>query len=88
MPETVQFLKNAPDTAAFTVAVTCHPKSVLAGAADETLMMARLQESGYGGPITDVPLAVILAEALALAVEARSRKSKRNGFVEYNSSIL
>jgi len=75
-PETVQFLRNARDTVAFTVAVTCHPKSALARAADETLMMARLQEPSYGGPITDVPRAVLLAEALALAVEARSGKSK------------
>lgn len=75
-PETVQFLKNARDRAAFTVAVTCHPKSPLARVADETLMMARLQEPSYGGPITDVPRAVLVAEALALAVEAQSETSK------------
>ena len=71
----MQVLKNARDRAAFTVAVTCHPKSPLARAADETLMMARLREPSYGGPITDVPRAVLVAEALAIAVEACSKAS-------------
>lgn len=68
-PDTVQFLKHAHDAGAFTVAVTCHPKSALAKVADETLTMARLQEPTYGGPITDVPRAVLIAEAIALSLQ-------------------
>ena len=30
--------------------------------------MARLKEPSYGGPITDVPRAVFVAEALAIAL--------------------
>lgn len=58
--ETVQFLKHAREAGAFTVALTCHPKSALAKTAQETLPMARLQEPSYGGPITDVPRAVLV----------------------------
>lgn len=71
-PETRRFLKQAADAGAFTVALTCHPKSPLARAADETLAMARLREPSYGGPITDVPRAVLVAEALALALAAHA----------------
>jgi hypothetical protein len=31
--------------------------------------MARLKEPTFGGPITDVPRTVVVAEALALALE-------------------
>lgn len=71
-PDTVQFLKNARDAGAFTVAMTCQPKAALAKVAAETLVMARLHEPTYGGPITDVPRAVLVAEALALALSEGS----------------
>ena len=67
-PETINFLQNAHKTGAFTIAVTCHPRSALARGADETLIMARLSAASYGGPITDVPRAVVVGEALALAI--------------------
>ncbi|MDJ0942248.1 MAG: MurR/RpiR family transcriptional regulator [Kiloniellales bacterium] len=70
-PDTVKFLKHARDAGAFTVALTCHPKSALARAASETLVMARLHEPTYGSPITDVPRSVLVAEALALALSKR-----------------
>ena len=74
--ETVQFLKNAREAGAFTVALTCHPKRALAKVAEETLAMARLREPTYGGPVTDVPRAVLVAEALAIAIEEASSVSK------------
>jgi DNA-binding MurR/RpiR family transcriptional regulator len=67
-PDTVKFLKYAKAAGAFTVALTCHPKSALAKVAHRTLTMARLREPTYGGPITDVPRAVLIAEALAMAL--------------------
>ena len=75
--ETVKFLKHARDAGAFTVALTCHPKSTLAKVARETLVMARLHEPSYGGPITDVPRAVLVAEALALALSERQTRRGR-----------
>ena len=74
-PETVRFLKTARDAGAFTVAVTCHPRSVLTKSADEVLLMARLRQPTYGGPITDVPRTVMVAEAIAMAIEAQRRKA-------------
>lgn len=72
-PDTVKFLRYAHDAGAFTVAITCHPKSPLAKAADETLRMARLKEPTYGGPVTDVPRAVFVAEALAITIAKKGR---------------
>lgn len=74
--ETVQFLKYARDAGAFTVALTCHPKRALSRVAQETLLMARLREPSYGGPITDVPRAVLVAEALAITIEDVSGPSR------------
>lgn len=76
-PETIKFLKFARDAGAFTVAITCHGKSPLAKAADATLRMARLREPTYGGPISDVPRAVLVAEALALALTQSGAKRMR-----------
>ena len=68
--ETISFIRNARRAGSFGVAITCHPRSVLARAANETLIMAKLKEPSFGGPITDVPRAVVVAEALALAIQA------------------
>ncbi len=76
-PDTVKFLKHARDAGAFTVALTCHPKSALARVARETLVMARLPEPSYGGPITDVPRAVLVAEALAQVLSEGPSESLR-----------
>jgi DNA-binding MurR/RpiR family transcriptional regulator len=77
-PDTVKFLKFARDAGAFTLAITCHAKSPLAKAADATLRMARLKEPTYGGPISDVPRAILIAEALAVAL-ARFESRKKKG---------
>lgn len=67
--ETINFVKTARAAGAFTMAITCHPRSALARSAQETLAMAGLKEPTFGGTITDVPRCVIVAEALALAIE-------------------
>lgn len=77
-PDTVKFLKFARDAGAFTVAITCHAKSPLAKTADATLRMARLKESTYGGPISDVPRAILVAEALAIALGQVGTKSRNS----------
>jgi DNA-binding MurR/RpiR family transcriptional regulator len=74
-PDTLKFLKFARDAGAFTLAITCFPKSPLAKTADVTLRMARLSEPTYGGPISDVPRAIFLGEALALTLEKVRREN-------------
>lgn len=82
-PDTVKFLKHARDAGAFTIALTCHPKSALARVAWETLVMARLHEPSYGGSITDVPRAVLVAEALAQVLsEGTSERGRGSGVSE------
>lgn len=68
-PETIKFAQNAKKSGAYTVAVTCRPRRGLAKTADQTLVMAQLKMPTYGGPITDVPRAVVIAEALASAIQ-------------------
>lgn len=62
---TVEFLRTARAAGAYTVAVTCQPRSALARHADAVLPMAKLNIPAYGGYINAVPRAVYLAEALA-----------------------
>ncbi|MDQ0393448.1 MurR/RpiR family transcriptional regulator [Labrys monachus] len=62
---TIDFLRVARSTGAFTLAVTCNVRSPLAKQADAVLPMAKLTIPAYGGFINAVPRAVYLAEAMA-----------------------
>jgi len=68
---TVTFMQNARRAGAYGVALTCYPKSLLARSSDDLLLMARLGEPSYGGPVTDVPRAILLIEVLAAAIGDR-----------------
>lgn len=74
-PETIKFAQNAKKSGAFTLAITCRPRRGLAKIADETLVMAQLRAPSFGGPITDVPRAVMIAEALAAAIQRPLRQN-------------
>lgn len=67
-PETVDFLRVARKANAFTLAITCHPTASVGEAAEEVLQMARLRQPTYGGHILDLPRAIFIAEAIAIAV--------------------
>jgi DNA-binding MurR/RpiR family transcriptional regulator len=62
---TIDFLRVARSTGAFTLAITCNIRSPLAKQADAVLPMAKLKIPAYGGFINTVPRAVYLAEAMA-----------------------
>lgn len=79
--ETVNFARAAAEKGSFVVAVTCHPKSPLARTSNAYLQMARLDQPSYGGPITDVPRAVLVGEALSHAIE-KVTITKRSGRME------
>ncbi len=76
---TVEFLRTARAAGAYTVAVTCQPRSALARHADAVLPMAKLNIPAYGGYINAVPRAVYLAEALAALAGPASTGRARNG---------
>ncbi|PCI04081.1 MAG: RpiR family transcriptional regulator [Hyphomicrobiales bacterium] len=67
-PDTVAFAKNAHNAGAFTVAITCHPKALVAKYSDAVLQMARLQQPDLGGQMLGLPRAIFIAEALAIAI--------------------
>lgn len=67
---TVDFLRVARSTGAFTLAITCNTRSPLAKQADAVLPMAKLTIPSYGGVINTVPRAVYVAEALGALVAA------------------
>jgi DNA-binding MurR/RpiR family transcriptional regulator len=67
-PDTLDFLKVALLTGAFTIAVTCNIRSPLAKQAHAVLPMAKLNIPAYGGFINAVPRAVYIAEALAAVI--------------------
>ncbi len=69
---TVEFLRAARSTGAYTVAVTCNPRSPLAKFADAILPMAKLNIPAYGGYVNAVPRAVYLAEVLAALAGAQA----------------
>jgi DNA-binding MurR/RpiR family transcriptional regulator len=67
--DTVNFARAAAERGAFVIAVTCHSRSPLARISNAYLQMARLDQPSYGGPITDVPRAVLIGEILAHIIE-------------------
>ncbi|QPH54780.1 MurR/RpiR family transcriptional regulator [Pontivivens ytuae] len=79
--ETVNFARSAAEKGSFVIAVTCHPKSPLARLSNAYLQMAKLDQPSYGGPITDVPRAVMVGEALSHAIE-KAEAFKRSGNLE------
>ena len=72
-PNTVEFLKSARLAGAYTVAITCNASSPLARQAGAVLTMSKLGIPGYGGYINAVPRAVLIAEAIAGLIDAKSR---------------
>lgn len=76
--ETVNFARTASEKGCFVIAITCQSKAPLARLSNAYLQMARLDQPSYGGPITDVPRAVLVGEALANAIE-NIDISKRTG---------
>lgn len=66
--ETVQFVRRAQEVGAFSLAITAYPKSDIAKAADEVLLLGRFQQPRYGGVLIDVPRMLLVIEALALAL--------------------
>ncbi|WEX91411.1 MurR/RpiR family transcriptional regulator (plasmid) [Sinorhizobium garamanticum] len=67
-PDTVEFLRKAHHIGAFSLAITCHPKSSLAKVANVVLQMARLPQPGLSEQMIALPRAVFIAEALAIAI--------------------
>ncbi|AHG50197.1 hypothetical protein RLEG12_00925 (plasmid) [Rhizobium leguminosarum bv. trifolii CB782] len=66
--DTVEFLQKAHTVGAFSLAITCCPKSKIAKLSDVVLKMARLRQCVVGGNITAMPCIVFLAEALAISI--------------------
>ncbi|WP_027681661.1 MurR/RpiR family transcriptional regulator [Rhizobium leguminosarum] len=67
-PDTVEFLRRAHQVGAFSVAITCHPKSSLAKVSDVVLQMARVPQPGLSEQMIGMPRIVFIAEALAIAI--------------------
>ena len=71
--ETVQFVQQAQEVGAFSLAITAYPKSDIAKAADEVLLLGRFQQPRYGGLLIDVPRMLLVIEALSLALSSRDQ---------------
>lgn len=67
-PDTVEFLRRAHRIGAFSLAITCHPKSSLAKVSDVVLQMARMPQPGLSEQMIGMPRIVFIAEALAIAI--------------------
>lgn len=73
--DTLEFAEMARHAGAFTIAVTCHPTAALGMTADIVLPMGRYAEPAYRYRIIDFPRAILVAEAIGLAVD-KHRSSK------------
>jgi len=76
-PDTVEFLRKAHHIRAFSLAITCHPKSSLAKVANVVLQMARLPQPGPSEQMIAVPRAVFIAEVLAIAIADHAKGGTR-----------
>ncbi|CAH2394116.1 MurR/RpiR family transcriptional regulator [Mesorhizobium ventifaucium] len=76
-PDTVEFLRKAHHIGAFSLAITCHPKSSLAKVSNAVLQMARLPQPGLREQMIALPRAVFLAEALAIAIADHAKGMAR-----------
>ncbi|MEX2746268.1 MurR/RpiR family transcriptional regulator [Rhizobium mongolense] len=74
-PDTVEFLRRAHHIGAFSVAITCHPKSSLAKVSDVVLQMARMPQPGLSEQMIGMPRIVFIAEALAIAIADHTKAS-------------
>jgi DNA-binding MurR/RpiR family transcriptional regulator len=74
-PDTVEFLRRAHQIGAFSLAITCHPKSSLAKVSDVVLQMARVPQPGLSGQMIALPRIVFIAEALAIAIADHTKAS-------------
>ncbi|MEH7876173.1 MurR/RpiR family transcriptional regulator [Rhizobium laguerreae] len=74
-PDTVEFLRRAHQTGAFSLAITCHPKSSLAKVSDVVLQMARMPQPGLSEQMIGMPRIVFIAEALAIAIGDHTKAS-------------
>ncbi|MDK1494250.1 MurR/RpiR family transcriptional regulator [Sinorhizobium sp. 7-81] len=75
-PDTVEFLRKAHHVGAFSLAITCHPKSSIAKVSSVVLQMARLPQPGLSEQMIALPRAVFIAEALAIAIADHAKNSK------------
>ncbi|RVC72403.1 MurR/RpiR family transcriptional regulator [Mesorhizobium sp. M2A.F.Ca.ET.046.02.1.1] len=76
-PDTVEFMRKAHRIGAFSLAITCHPKSSLAKVSNVVLQMARLPQPGLGEQMIALPRAVFIAEALAIAIADHAKSTAR-----------
>ncbi|MGY5778309.1 MurR/RpiR family transcriptional regulator [Rhizobium sp. LEGMi135b] len=76
-PDTVEFLRKAHHAGAFTIGITCHPKSSIAKFSDAVLQMARLHQPGLSEQMVALPRAIFIAEALAIAISDYSKHEDR-----------
>ncbi|AHG50208.1 hypothetical protein RLEG12_00980 (plasmid) [Rhizobium leguminosarum bv. trifolii CB782] len=74
-PDTIEFLRRAHQVGAFSLAVTCHPKSSLAKVSDVVLQMARMPQPGLSEQMIGMPRIVFIAEALAIAIADHNKAS-------------
>ncbi|MBB4010576.1 MurR/RpiR family transcriptional regulator [Allorhizobium taibaishanense] len=75
-PDTVEFLRRARHIGAFSLAITCHPKSSLAKVSDVVLQMARMPQPGLSEQMIGMPRIVFIAEALAIAIGDHAKSSE------------
>ncbi|MBX5213735.1 MULTISPECIES: MurR/RpiR family transcriptional regulator [unclassified Rhizobium] len=66
--DTVEFLQKAHSVGAFSLAITCCPKSRITKLSDVVLKMARLPHSVLSARTTSTACMVFLAEALAISI--------------------
>lgn len=67
-PDTLGFLRKAHRIGAFSVAITCSPKSGIAKVSNAVLQIARLPRPGLSPQLIGLPRVVFLAEALAISI--------------------
>lgn len=76
-PDTVEFLRKAHHVGAFTVGITCHPKSSIAKFSDAVLQMARLHQPALNVEMVALPRAIFIAEALAIAIADHAKSAEQ-----------
>ncbi|WP_018099643.1 MurR/RpiR family transcriptional regulator [Sinorhizobium meliloti] len=76
-PDTVEFLRRAQHVGAFSLAITCHPKSSIAKVSNVVLQIARLPQPGLSEQLIGLPRVVFIAEALAIAIADYDKGTER-----------
>ncbi|MBZ0261152.1 MAG: MurR/RpiR family transcriptional regulator [Hyphomicrobiales bacterium] len=65
---TVEFIRTGKAIGAYALAVTSNERSPVGRQADKVLSMARMNVPAYGGAVSAVPRAILLAEAIAALI--------------------